>query len=248
MSLTGRLARRLPTPLRTFLSHQRDRMNLTMRVIQGRDLWINPTLKCKKLRLGRGDGEWCICPSSIDSSSVVYSFGVGYDISFDLAIIQRFGVQVHAFDPTPLSRRWINTQSTPTAFTYHPWGLAAYDGIADFSLPRHHGVSFTMSSNVDSKQQAKGEVFRFETIRQKLGHEKIDIVKLDIEGAEYDVIDDLLKDGDKINQILIEFHHRLVKPHQGLERTRQAIKMIEDANFSLFYVSPRGLEYCFLRT
>ena len=30
---------------------------------------------------------------------MVYSFGVGQDISWDLAMIERFGVTVHAFDP-----------------------------------------------------------------------------------------------------------------------------------------------------
>ncbi len=223
------------------------RMALWVRCILGKDISVKPNIECNKLRMGHGDGEWCICPDAIDHSSIIYSFGVGFDISFDLAIIERFGAQVHGFDPTPLSKDWIQRQSISSNFKFHSYGLANYNGVAEFFLPLNHGVSYTMSFDVESKKEAKCEVFRFETILEKLCHEKIDIVKLDIEGAEYDVIPDLLEKKNRIGQLLIEFHHRMMKTEQGLERTKQAIKMIEDAGFSLFYVSPRGLEYCFIR-
>ena len=37
---------------------------------------------------------------------------------------------------------------------------------------------------------------------------RIDILKMDIEGAEYDVIDDIINSPVPIAQVLIEFHHR----------------------------------------
>ena len=234
-------------PIKKFFIDQQAHIGLLIRCIKGDDIWMRPSVKCKKLRLGDGDGEWCICPESIDASTIVYSFGVGFDISFDLSIIERFGAQVHAFDPTPLSNDWIQKQSTHTNFKFHPYGLSTYDGIANFSLPLDHGVSFTMSLEVESKQEANGEVCRFKTILNKLGHDKVHIVKLDIEGAEYDVIPELLQEKHGIEQLLVEFHHRMIKSKKGLKRTKETIKLIEDAGFSLFYVSPRGLEYCFLR-
>jgi len=35
------------------------------------------------------------------ATAVVYSLGIGEDISFDLALIEKYGARVHAFDPTP---------------------------------------------------------------------------------------------------------------------------------------------------
>ena len=52
-----------------------------------------------KISLGSGDGEWCLCADDLDSESVIYSFGVGYDIGFELGLIRRLGCEVHAFDP-----------------------------------------------------------------------------------------------------------------------------------------------------
>ena len=88
-----------------------------------------------KISLGSGDGEWCLCADNIDSHSVIYSFGVGYDIGFELGLIRRLGCEVHAFDPTPLSIEWVARQGTPPRFHFHPFGIAGHDGTARFHLP-----------------------------------------------------------------------------------------------------------------
>src|SRR5262245_45261334 len=77
----------------------------------GRDVRAPIQLRCRTEFLGSEYGGWCICPDSLGPQSVVYSVGVGEDISFDLALIERFGLQVHAFDPTPKSVRWVKQQS-----------------------------------------------------------------------------------------------------------------------------------------
>ena len=48
------------------------------------------------------------------------------------------------------------------------------------------------------------------TIRKRLQHDRIDVLKMDIEGAEYEVVDDLIASGEleRVGQLLIEFHHR----------------------------------------
>lgn len=50
------------------------------------------------LALG-GEASWVIVPKGIDEQSVVYSFGAGKDISWDLALIKKYGLTIHAFDP-----------------------------------------------------------------------------------------------------------------------------------------------------
>jgi hypothetical protein len=67
---------------------------------------------------------------------------------------------------------------------------------------------------------------------------------MDIEGAEYDVLDDILGSKIDIGQILLEFHHR----HSGvpLERTQAAIESLERAGFRAFHESKSGHEFSFL--
>src|SRR5262245_50410445 len=96
------------------------------------DAQVGTTVHRNRLVLGRGDGAWCLCPDGLDARSVVYSFGVGVDVSFDLEIIARLGVDVHAFDPTPLAIDWLRRQQLPPKFHFHTFGIAGFDGLATF--------------------------------------------------------------------------------------------------------------------
>ena len=66
---------------------------------------VAPRLSVPTVSAGARSGVWTVCPEGITPDSVVYSFGVGDNVAWDLAMIRRFGVQVHAFDPTPASVR-----------------------------------------------------------------------------------------------------------------------------------------------
>src|SRR5437870_565224 len=48
--------------------------------------------------------SWAFCPEGLGAESVVYSGGVGNDISFEHALVERFGCSVTLFDPSPTGR------------------------------------------------------------------------------------------------------------------------------------------------
>eukprot|EP00002_Diphylleia_rotans_P028528 TRINITY_DN5764_c0_g1_i4.p1 TRINITY_DN5764_c0_g1~~TRINITY_DN5764_c0_g1_i4.p1 ORF type:complete len:115 (+),score=14.45 TRINITY_DN5764_c0_g1_i4:206-550(+) len=48
--------------------------------------------------------------------------------------------------------------------------------------------------------------YRLSTIMKLLGHRHIDVCKIDIEGSEWGIIDDLLENKPDIDQIFLEFH------------------------------------------
>ena len=84
--------------------------------------------------------------------------------------------------------------------------------MIDFYLPKnpeHVSGSFVKQDNVNEKQKVKVEMKSWKDILNSLGHKKIDIVKMDIEGAEYHVLESILESPVLINQILIEFHDRM---------------------------------------
>jgi FkbM family methyltransferase len=245
--LLSKPLKRLLRDLKSYAADLKERRLYRERSERGEDIWVEPVLHCRKVRLGRGDGEWFVNPDRLGPGSIVYSVGVGLDISFDTDLIDRYGVELHAFDPTPISREWLDRQTIPAKFHFHSLGLASYDGFAEFQLPVEHGVSFTMLSGLECRQNASCEVARLGTILERFGHRHIDLLKLDIEGAEYDIIDDIVAHRDRISQLLIEFHHRMVPGIEGMNKTKDALKRLADAGFKLFYVSSRGLEYCFLR-
>ena len=68
---------------------------------------------------GNNYGGFYANPDLINQDSIVYSFGIGADISFDEAIIKNHNCTVYGFDPTPKSIDWIkNKKNIPEKFIF----------------------------------------------------------------------------------------------------------------------------------
>ena len=200
--------------------------------------------RCTVLTLGAKRAQWTICPDMITAESIIYSVGVGSDISFDLELIRRFGVRVYAFDPTPRSIAWVESQNLPQEFVFYGFGIGNFDGLMTFHPPDN--PSFVSYSAVHATREDDGvraPVHRLSAIMSILGHQKIDLLKMDIEGAEYDVIDDLIDSRLQVQQILVEFHHGW--PEIGIEKTKNAINRLNQSGYMISHVSETGEEYSF---
>jgi len=207
-------------------------------------LGIEP-IPCDSATLYGGDHGWVIDKSSIDSESIIYSVGVGSNIDFDLELIESIGVTINAFDPTPRSLEWVKELNLPNKFIFHPVGLAANKGFMSFYPPSKststHFSPVDRYGNTDN--EIKAPVKDIDTIASELGHKKIDLLKMDIEGAEYEVIKTLPDSKVSINQILIEFHHM----YKGISisQTVEAINTLKSMGFELFNISQRTYEFSF---
>ena len=212
--------------------------------LRGQELWQGVQHRVSKVSLGNEGACWCVSPEGISESSVVYSVGVGEDISFDLDLIQRYRLRVHAFDPTPRSIGWVQSQVLPEEFVFHSYGVAGFDGTCLFSPASDPAyVSHTLLPRSTPWPAVELPVYRLATIMKMLGNTAIDVLKMDIEGAEYEVLFDLLASGIRPRQILVEFHHRW--PELGVGRTRRAVRELNQAGYWIFNVSASGEEYSF---
>lgn len=214
-----------------------------------RYLFRNPpkakvTLKVPTERHGSVYGGWNIIKNSLNHQSIVYSFGIGEDISFDVSIIERYNCMVYGYDPTPRVKKWIEEyKNLPKEFIFHSLGLANKDGELTFYLPvNDSNVSHTTSAT-GSQKTIKVICSKLETIMRENCHAKIDLLKMDIEGFEIDVIKDIVSSNIKIDQLLVEFHHFF--PDYGNSITEELIKLLEKNNFRLFNVSNSFCEYSF---
>ena len=209
-----------------------------------KQLGIEP-VSCKTSALYGGDHGWVVDESLLNRESVIYSVGVGSNIDFDVELINFFGATVHAFDPTPRSIEWVKSQKLPKHFIFHPFGLSAENGHMDFFPPAK--ASSTHFSPIDrygdTNNVVRAPVKDIDTIASELNHKEIDLLKMDIEGAEYEVIEALPKNRVAINQILIEFHHM----YKGIpiSKTVDAISTLSNLGFELFNISQRTYEFSF---
>jgi FkbM family methyltransferase len=217
------------------------------KVIKGLDKYIKQDISIPVNTFGNPRTDWTLYTGFLNENSIVYSFGVGDDISFDLGLINKFDLQIFAFDPTPKSIDWISTQKLPNQFVLNPIGLANYDGKAKFHPPKNpNHISATMLERSETSDQAyKVEVKTLKSIMQQLGHKHIDLLKMDIEGMEYDVIDDLKLKNVLPTQVLIEFHHRF--KGVGVKKTIKAVETMREMGYLTFHISHTGEEIAFIR-
>jgi FkbM family methyltransferase len=196
---------------------------------------------------GARSGVWTVCPDGLGPDSIVYSFGVGDNIAWELALIERFGLTVHAFDPTPASVAWLSGQTQPDRLHFHALGIADRDGTCFFHLPpRGSRFNYFPSMRRTGAEDVELPVQRLPTIMAELGHQRMDVLKIDIEGAEYAVLAGLLAAGIPATQLLVEFHHHL--PGVGLGATLRAVRDLNQVGYRIFDISERGLEFSFLRS
>lgn len=218
-----------------------------LNVLSGTDIYPRLDVKPATRRFGSAYGGWEVIPDLLHERSVVYSFGIGADASFDLEIISYSGASVFAFDPTPRSMTWVENQTFPPQFNFYPFGIADFDGLTEFFPPQNpdHISHSIINRGSGSKDGIQVPLKRLATIMQELAHDQLDILKMDIEGAEYAVIDNLVSESVRPKQLLLEFHHHAF-PSITVEQTRQSIDLLRSIGYKLFWVSSIGAEYSFL--
>jgi FkbM family methyltransferase len=218
-----------------------------VKTLLGKDFFLQVDTRIPHERFGSDYGGWNVVTDTIHSGSVIYSFGIGHDVSFDVQMMQRFGVTIHGFDPTPGSIAWVENNRLPEQFVLHRYGLAAADGDVTFYPPENPDhISHSMLEKAATSAQAiTVPVKCLKTIMTELGHDSVDVLKMDIEGAEYQVLESLLESEIRPHQILVEFHHRFTGA--GIGTTRQAVARLKKAGYRLFCVSRSVEEFCFIR-
>ena len=203
---------------------------------------------CKHEWYGNQYGGFYVYPALLNSDSVVYSFGIGEDISFDQAIIERHECKVYGFDPTPKSINWVEGQKLPDNFSFHKYGIAKESGEVSFFLPKnpeHVSGSAVHQTNVEHNDNIIVDMKSFADIIAELKHERIDVLKMDIEGSEYDVLENILNSNIQIDQILVEFHERFFD--NGKLKTLEELKKLELNGYAIFAISDSLEEVSFIK-
>lgn len=199
---------------------------------------------------GNSSGGWKIRRDSLDAESVVVDVGIGEDASFSVSIVEKYGCVVHAFDPTPRAIAYVRGLNDDRLRLFE-LGLGPTAGRAAFFLPNDEAcVSGSLSkeahlgrARIDVEMVALAQVF------ERLRCDRIDLLKLDIEGTEYEVIEsaDFRRCAPAIGQLCVEFHHRWAG--RGRLATERAVRLLRELAFECAWRSrSTNEEFLFVNT
>jgi FkbM family methyltransferase len=183
-------------------------------------------------RLGSDYGGWTVPTDLIEPGWRCLCAGAGIDVTFDLALAERFGATVITVDPTDESRDHVARADAARRLEFVPAALWREDGELEMYIaadPAHR----TLSSD---DLQRTGHSVRVPA-RSLASFGPVDLVKLDIEGAEYDVLP--LVD-HQVRVLCVEMH-----PTRGVSAALGAFRALCDAGFEL--VARHGADFTFVR-
>jgi FkbM family methyltransferase len=186
-------------------------------------------------------GNYFLEPSLLGKRPVVFSVGVGQDITFDRALLERHEVDLHLFDPTPVSQRYIAAQDLPKNLKFSPFAVTNYDGKVDLYSDDLEN-NFEQASSVSIFQRGvHGEKFSAEcrtipSLMKERNISHLDVLKLDIEGAALQVLADTLDHGIFPTQIACEFERpeTLKELYVYLKDLAHLFARLEEAGYSCF--------------
>jgi FkbM family methyltransferase len=189
-------------------------------------------------RFGSDYGGWFAPVERIGKDWIVYSFGVGQDTTFDEALIDRFGIQVHAFDPTNaaiehIAQRRLSSAKAREKLLFEPVGLWDIDGPVRFFEPKTRGWvgSYSALNLQGTSKYVEVPCKALTTLMRERGHDHIDMLKMDIEGAEYRVLSSILDQHVRIRWLCVEFDQPV-----PLQTTRSMLRRLASEGFALRHV------------
>ena len=216
------------------------RIRTRFEIVIGKIYDVKITKTCASVYVGSYHAGYSICPTDLGPSSIIYSFGLGDDISFDLELIEKYGCKVFGADPTPKSLEFLGKLDLPYNFKYFDFAIADYDGVIKLFFPKNND-HVSLVSGDDGKRNGCSQSFKCLTIASfmnMLGHSHVDLIKIDIKGPEFAIIPQIILAGISFNQLIVEFTPELFP--DGNSRVIELIQLLESNDYYVFDVSDDG--------
>lgn len=174
------------------------------------------------MELGTTYGGWRIPDGAVGEGDICYCVGAGGDISFDLELIHRHGAVVRAVDPVQkYGDEALRQVGGDPRFSFRVAALATRDGPIRMQ-PHHESSSASLSAAglYETEEWTEVAGLTLTSLMREFGDDHIDLLKLDLEGLEYELVPTLDLVAVGVRVFAIQLHH--------VGSVGQAMRLIEE--------------------
>lgn len=125
--------------------------------------------------------------------------------------------EIHAFEPDAetfnMLKRNVENNNYNDVYLYNA-AVSDFNGTLDFYIDKSRPGSLVMSTIYDRLPKDKIEVESIslsDFIEKKLQNRQVDLLKMDIEGAEHQVLNKIIEEGqlNLFDELILEYHHNI---------------------------------------
>ncbi len=185
--------------------------------------------------VGTSYGGWILPVDAITAGWCCYCVGVGGDVSFDRELLHRFDASaVRAFEPVQaFVDGALRQMAGDDRFTADAVAIAPADGSIRMQTTHDpNSDSVSPAGLYDSDDYAEMPGRSIPSLMAQYGDERIDLLKLDIEGGEYELLPELDLAALGVKVFAVQLHHN---------------RPLRDARALIARLGERGYEACGVR-
>jgi FkbM family methyltransferase len=212
-------------------------------------------------KLGTEYGGWFIpTNNTLNETSIIYSGGVGEDISFDLLISEKYNSNIFLIDPTKKSKKHYiesiqyfhnnipftgNIQNDyyykiknlkPNFDKIHYLELGLWSKNDTLKFYKQNNPNYVSQSVINGMFGDNYDIIQVDSIKNIMDnnkHKHIDLLKLDIEGAEIETLNEMLNNNIYPTIICVEFDLKLKNKDSNNVTDKLIDRLINQHNYNI---------------
>lgn len=199
----------------------------------GRRLTLTPFERRVQEWLRAGNDRTLRLQYDLNENSLVFDLG-GYVGQWTSDIFSMYQCQIHIFEPVPVFAHQIHERFKHNSHIYvHEYGLGPVTDTLGLHLSMDGTGAYGQSSELVSVQLVGiGDFMRAQHIQQ------IDLMKVNIEGSEYDLLEHMLATGivTSVTDLQVQFHDFVPNAQRRMYAIQQQLSQTHSLTYQSEFV------------
>ena len=180
--------------------------------------------------LGSTYGAYTVPGNHIRSGWLCYCVGTGADVTFELELIRRWDARVRSFEAVPHYVDHVRSQvGGQPGLTVDQAALAGSDGPVRMQVTHVSGSQSASAADLyDTNMYIEVPGRTLQSLMAEYGDSQIDLLKIDIEGLEYELLPTLDLKSLGVKVLCVQLHHTASVRH-----AKQLLSLLKTAGYEL---------------